>query len=263
MNSRLQISIKYVATILFLCLCCSSGQAQEPEKEDDVTIIRFGEEHKEVYSSPSSGINIKTGPLSFLSGKLLVEVEKGLGNLISVQGGVGITFRAIYDGYSTVQELGGERESFCDSEQWANDLCDVYRDFDIRDAKIGPYLHASARLFFDNEGFEGAYISPSLTYSVNRFKVQKGEIIAGELTRLDNVFQNEYERRLDFSMRYGNQWLYPKLSVEAFIGLGIRKVMASRQDLGYDEQNILQNGERKYANSDVLVELGFRVGFLL
>ena len=85
----------------------------------------------------------------------------------------------------------------------------------------------------------------------------------GEINRSSDFDVNESVEYLDFVVHYGYQVLYPKLSLEYFLGLGARKENAIRQDLGIDVSGINRNGTTEINMTSLLFEGGIRIGFQL
>lgn len=254
----------FLLALLCLCLATPSVFAQKNrEKQRDVEIIDFGDTKtsrakKEKYS----GLIIKTSPSSFLFGRQPIELEKQINDFLSIQGGLGVTFAPLLDLNEISQELYPELNYYCESTQWAIDECDDYSDGSIRKGAIGPMVSFSPRLFFESDGFEGGYIAPVVRWSAQRFQVQ--EIQSGVIfPERTNTRQNEYIRSLDLMVHYGSQYLYPKLTLEYFLGVGARLNNSLRQDIGRDGQGLYQNGERAYKERLFRAEIGIRVGFQL
>ena len=211
-------------------------------------------------SSDLKGTIFKTSPTTFIFGRQSLEWEKQVKDFLSLQVGLGLTFGPLFDLSEINQELRPDLVSFCESTQWAFDECDYYSDNSIRKGGIGPLVSFSPRLFFESEGFEGAYIAPVLRWSSSKYKVQ--QVAAGEafLSRTE-ARQDEYSRNFDLVVHYGNQYLFPQLTFEWFVGGGVRLNHSLRQDVGVDATGAYQNGERDFKQRSLRGEVGIRVGF--
>lgn len=255
---------------LFACGCLSPVFGQKEKEKRDVQIIDFGadDETGEGKKRVNYGLIIKTNPISFLFGHQTLEVEKEITDLISVQGGVGLTFAMQALGeldLASLYGLGWEgSRSYCQSEQWVQDFCDDYDDYTYREQKTGVKFAFSTRLFFNNEGFEGSYISPAVTWSRLRYQaLMADETFSQNPQYTGQDYQPEFEAYTDFTVRYGYSILYEKLTAEAFAGIGLRKRKAERQDLGRDAAGTIRNGMRQIEESNLRFEVGLRIGFQL
>ena len=266
------------ALILLLCigsiLPAASAQRSKDKKKDDVQIIEFGEDGGRVRKKKQekkTGIIIKTSPTSFLMGRQPFEIEREMSSLLSLQLGVGLRFKPLIQSSELNQEISGsafvEETYFCESELWGpNDICDDILDFSIRKVNIGPMFSFSPRLFFESDGFEGGYIAPVVRFSSLNGKVSRvseDPLNLGTLTYENTPTQKESIRDLDLMVHYGQQALYPKLTLEYFIGLGARIRRGQVQDLGFDNSAFIRNGERKLNATNIRLEAGIRVGLQL
>lgn len=255
----------------FLILCATSfiaqnAIAQKPKKKDpDVQVIDFGEDQSKVeVESSYNGLILKTSPISYVFGRQMLELEKEMSGSLSLQVGLGATFAPLWSNYNQLLTELNDQDGYCESNQWTYDECDNYSDYSYRrGGGAGLLASASLRLFFDDDGYEGQYIAPVLRYSVNKFQVQQIEPNQSFTFRDPNNWQDEHEKKFDLMVHYGAQELYPKLSAEWFIGAGLRFSNNLRQDLGYDEFGIVQNGERMFKEKKFRLEAGIRIGFRL
>lgn len=253
--------------MLLFCFSITIANGQKKKKKNEVQIIEFDDENKIQREEERGRIFlIKTSPLSYISGKQFVEVEKEITDYFSLQAGVGLTFKSLYNvSDQLLSELNDNDES-CSSEQWGdNDYCDDIFDFNIRTFKPGIYLSISPRLYFDDFAPEDSYFGLKLRYSTLNMEVQKIEegLNNGQVVRLKDDLQSESVKRFDIVGHYGYQTLYKKLSASYFVGLGIRFEDHTRQDLGYDDTGRLLNGEQGFNKVRLRVEGGVRIGFQL
>lgn len=258
--------MKFQPAILLLLACffVFDAAAQKKKPNKDVEIINFGDsESSSGKDKTYHGLILKTSPVAFIFGRQPVELEKELKDYLSLQVGAGITFEPLWTGYDElIGEFNEEVEGYIESEQWVHDEPDYYSDYSIRNGKPGFQASVSPRLFFDNDGFEGMYIAPVLRYSVQNFEVQKVQEDVPYVIRTDEM-QKESIKNFDVLVHYGSQTLYQKLTVEWFIGAGIRFRNNLRQDVGYDEFFVARNGEHQFKDRKLRLEAGVRVGFQL
>lgn len=254
---------------MLLSVCClQTIQAQNPKKKtkSDVEIINFGDEAdaKKGKEQTYRGIILKTSPLAFVFGRQPFEVEKEINDYLSLQIGAGLTFEPLWTGYDgLVSELNDELGDSYVSTVWDQDVQDDYSDYTIRSGQVGPMFTASPRFFFDSDGYEGMYIAPVLRYSIQNFKVQKVEEGRGDIVRLPDDVQKESIKNTDIMVHWGSQTLYPKLTLEWFLGAGIRLRSNTRQDVGFSATTLSGNAERKFNDKRLRIEMGIRVGFQL
>ena len=257
------------ACLLILTACWAyTTEAQNPKKKpkSDVEVINFGDDADDGKKEDKAykGLILKTSPTAFIFGRQPFELEKEIKDYLSLQVGIGVTFEPLYAGYDELlAEIREETDGYSESTQWDQDETDYYSDFSIRTGKVGPMLSLSPRLFFDSDGYEGYYIAPVFRYSAQNFEVQK--ILEGEssIIRTPNDTQKESVKNTDILVHWGGQTLYPKLTLEWFIGGGIRLRNNTRQDVGFDLSTGSGNGERTFNDKRLRLEVGLRVGFQL
>ena len=257
------------ACLLLLAACLAyTAEAQNPKKKpkSDVEVINFGDETSEGSKDDKvyKGIILKTSPTAFIFGRQPFELEKEIRDYLSLQVGIGITFEPFYAGYDELlAEIREETDGYSESTLWDQDETDYYSDFSIRTGKIGPMLSLSPRLFFDSDGYEGFYIAPVFRYSAQNYAVQKIREGEASIIRTPNDTQKESVKNLDLMVHWGSQTLYPKLTIEWFLGGGIRLRNNTRQDIGYNLATLSGNGERTFKDKRLRLEVGLRVGFQL
>ena len=259
--------LKAFLPFFLLLFSLSSLIAQKKKKDSDVEIIEFGDEKASGNrsSEPTLGYVIKTSPTSYLFGSQFVEAEKYVTDFLSLQAGLGLTFKPLVgDLYGeALAELDEDGGSYCDSDQWASDICDEYYDFSIRKFKPGLLLSTSLRLFFDDDAMDGGYFAVKLRYSIQNLEIQDIVQNSTSLERLDDQYVSESVKRFDLVGHYGYQTLYSRLSAEYFIGLGARFRKEDRQDVGINQSGIVQSTSRQFKASGIRIEGGIRIGFQL
>lgn len=261
--------MKYLRFSLISLLLTSFSVAvmaqKTKKKQSDVQVIKFDDEDEpEPDAKQYKGIIIKTSPVSFIAGRQMVEVEKQINGSMSVQFGVGATFAPVWEEYTTTLEEFNNDEGFCESTQWVQDICDDYSDPVYRKVKTGALLSASMRFFFEDDGYEGSYFAPVLRYSTTRVDALTASgSTANGWAYSSTETQAEKVTNFDIIGHYGYQRLYPKLTTEYFLGLGLRFRNNTRQDLGFDAAGVLQNGERIFKDKRFRMEVGLRIGFQL
>ncbi len=252
---------------VFLLLILLAQQTSMLAQQDgkNAQIIDFGEETKtEKQQQPYRSFTIKTSPITWVYGTQSLEVEKEISNHLSLQLGMGLRFK--YWREPSWEYPLEDEESFqeCDSPLWGlDDVCDNYLNFSYRKVSPGPLVSLSARYFFAGDGFDGAYIAPTFRYSTLDYQVQRADETLPYVERLPDVWQDESERSFDAVLRFGNQYLKPRLVYEYFVGFGARFNRFTRQDLGKAPNGYIRNGERSFTQTWARIEFGVRVGLRL
>ena len=254
--------MKILLTLAFTSFFIISSFAQEPQ-DDDVEVITFGNDEKTDKDYKYKDMIIKTSPTAFIFGKMPFEIEKEVTDFLSVQAGLGLTFSSVTDAWGeALAEL--DNYDYCTSTQWDNDYCDNPYDNSYRNGKTGFMASLSARLFWDQDGFDGGYIAPVVRYSTRRSNAQMIDESQRSEERLMDSFDEENDKNLDLVVHYGAQYLNETITWEYFVGLGVRRQTRLLQDLGYDNNFNLRNGGlQEIKRNQILYEIGLRVGFRL
>lgn len=259
--------MKRILLLLILCvigLSTNDLNAQRKKKKKPITekseVIVFDDEEVEPSKSNNGmPLIIKTNPFSFIFGKQLLEGELEIADFVSIQAGLGLTFKNQLEGSEFYSEIeGDENLYFENSPNWQLDITDYYGN-ESREQKLGFMFSLSPRFFYASDGFEGGYIAPSLTYTRNNYYAL-GILPNGQPS---NIFSDsENISNLDFTVRYGYNILYDNLMTESFFGIGIRNSNANRQDIGIENGNYgVKTAEIK--TSGLRLEMGIRIGFQL
>lgn len=251
--------------ILALSLACANiSTAQvlrrdtiEPKKQ--VEVIRFGDDDEPSDKSSVRGLGIiKTAPLTFILGYVPVFYEREVADWLGIQAGAGITFKPAVSNIQS--ELYGEIfQNNCDGVD-----CGNYYDYSYRKGKIGYLFSLSPRLYFGSDGLEESYIAPELRYYRRRSDAQRPDPNSSfELVRLEDEYDAESYSFTDFMVHYGWQALYPKLSLDISVGVGIRKINGNWQEVYQDEFGFYYSETPEHSESRFRFDVGLRVGFQL
>jgi len=245
--------MRVLLTIIILLSISFATQAQ------DVKVITFGD--SENTNSTYKRHIIKTSPTAFIFGRIPIEFERELTDFMSIQIGFGFTFSSALTNWQ--QQVGEEffdGFDYCNSTSWDNDICDDPYDRTIRTGKVGNIISISPRFWFDSDGIDGAYIAPILRYSTYKSNVQLAEGVRNRIIRIDNEFQSESFKGLDYGVHYGYQSLEENITWSYFVGLGVRNETQNIEDLGI-LNGVVQSGTQEITGKRILVELGLRIGF--
>ena len=236
--------------ISFICAQTLQRDTIRPPRKE-VEVIRFDDDSYRGKSSkkPKAPQHIiKTAPFAFIMGYMPVFYEYRLKDWLTVQGGLGVNFKPVtYDFLDVVA-----------AETCEDDICPNYYDFKIRKIKTGAVLSVAPRLYFSSDAPEGGYVSPEFRVYARRSDVTNFNSGQPGVNPVDK----EHYRVQDFMVNYGYQTLYPKLTVEWSLGVGIRTVSGVFQrevnDLYYYSEAAKQSiGPFFRAN------VGLRIGFQL
>jgi len=260
----MKCSFGLMLAVIFLSFSYSATCQTRKKSNSNVEIIDFGENQKKAAEKSRHPMIIKTSPVSPIFGKALFELEREVTEYLSLQVGLGATFKPLVNLSLTnlIFEVEGNTGS-CESELWAYDYCDDYEDLEIRRSVPSFLVSFSPRFFFESDGFEGSYIAPKIGYSKNKFEVQSIVEDFGEITRNPTYDVDESITKLDFVVHFGSQILYPKLSLEYFVGVGASNETSIRQDIGRDAIGRNGNGLSETKSTKLLLEGGMRLGFQL
>jgi len=260
------MNLKFAFLFIPIFLFATVTHAQKKKKNKGVEIIEFGDEGENSNDVTYGNYIIKTSPVSYLAGAQFVEVEKYITEYLSVQAGVGLTFKPLIGAdYSDVLSALSDEDGFdqCDSEIWNDDICENYSDLDYRRYNIGFLLSGSVRLFFDDDAMDGGYFAFKLRYSKLNIDVQDVSNTSQSVIRLEDEWLPESVKRFDIVGHYGYQSVFSKLTAEYFVGLGARIQNETREDLGYTISGTVGRDERQLKRTLLRIEGGIRIGFQL
>lgn len=255
--------MKYIFHILTFLLVSLTLQLSGQGK--DVEVIDFGSsDRRGTEPVEYSNLILKTNPTSYLFGYQSVELEKTLTPFLSVSAGLGVTFQPLLGEGISIAELLDVADDDCDSDLWVEDYCDDYTDFTNRSQKVGLVAAAQLRLYFDSDSPEGGYFAFALRHWRKRYDAEKIEPTSNfDFVYLSDDIQEESVVSTDFTGRYGYQIIYDKLTLEYFLGLGVRFNSAERLDIGRNDGRSWQNGVSKTSTTGLRYEVGLRLGIQL
>lgn len=229
----------------------------EPKKQ--VEVIRFGDDDDNdgrKRSSPTGQNIIKTAPLSFILGYFPVFYEREVTDWLGIQAGAGLTFKPAI---SSIQSEFYNEFGDCEGED-----CGNYFDYSYRKGKIGYLLALSPRLYFSSDGLDGSYIAPEIRLYQRKSEAQRPDPSNPyELVRLEDEFDEESIRFTDLMMHFGWQTLYPNLTLDLSVGLGVRKIKGTWQAVYQDDFGYYYSETPERDESRFRFDVGLRVGFQL
>jgi hypothetical protein len=212
---------------------------------------------------------VDMNPLAFISGFTTVEYERQLLSFLGLRGEVGLTFQSVLRyNESTSYALAFGKETLSGDAVDNNDYADDYNDFSIRNQLVGTRFSISPRLYFENDGLEGFFFSPTFRFISDKLEVQRAVLdYSGynSIVRLKNSYQNESISNFDIMATFGHQAQYERLTLSWTLGLGVRMVNQTRQDLRMETVNqveYLVNGERSASAAIPKFDFNIKVGFV-
>lgn len=237
--------------------------------QDDLEIITFDDDSRSSSSKDYVGTQlvIKSNPLSFLYGRQFVEGEYALTDYLTLEGGIGVTFLPRLSGTQNIyaeayREIFLQEECSSPNYEGSLDFCDqnLYDDYSIRKASVGPWLTGALKFYLFNDALDGSYISLNLKYHRNNYQVLTVEETLN-FQRTDSDYVNEYVSNLDYTVRAGLQTIFDPLVTDAFVGIGIRSINQNRLDIGIDPgMDAYTNSFHQSSSSGLVIEVGIRLG---
>jgi hypothetical protein len=226
---------------IVLCLLLFSGfgvnvQAQKDSTFRTTVVFIDGSGPS---NSPKSKIQysryaVKVCPTDFFQGMFGAYYQRELGEIFSVEAGLGLTRK------NTLRSLWSEAGEGAfynhESTYWVgSDRYDEYDDpfsTDARNYKFGYFASISPQFFYEEDGFEEGYIGFKLeyrSYKSEAWDVEEGsELIYNKSQKLD-----EKDNELIAAVTWGKQVLNDKTVINWHVGLGYRNTMLRKRDVGY------------------------------
>lgn len=246
--------------IIFVCSAPSLyGQILQKDTlppKNQVEVIRFSDSGSDNPPAPKYAGNIvKVAPLAFMYGYFPLFYEREITNWLGIQAAAGVTFRPFL----------ADTELFKEFYVNAFDCeCGNYRDYSYRDAKLGFLMGVSPRLYIKSEGLEGTYFAPEVRWYSWRTKAQK-PAPDYNLTnaRLSGIYDEEKIHFTDVMVHCGWQTLYPRLSLDWSVGVGLRYVSGTWQSIyngtsGESLSHAIEQSDKQF-RFDVGLRLGFQI----
>ena len=267
--------------LLFCLVSIASGDlhAQSKKKsstkkstvtEKKSTVIVFGEDEEENIEikkdkkSNYHDIIIKTSPVSFIFGQQMLEVEKEITSVLSLQVGAGATFKNVLSLDNDILNIFANIGFYENYETSSNfeEGQDIYDDnYSDKTVVPGILLSLSSRFFVDGGGFEDSYIAPTFTFKTVNNNTPAIFPNQSFVEYDQDNFDKEVKKISNFSVRYGNQSISgSNITFEWFIGLGLSFLSDNRQDLGY-RNNIVVREFQTTKSTRFLYEAGVRIGY--
>lgn len=230
--------------------------------------------HKKSGTAGEGKNSVTVGLLSWFSGYTPVYYERSVLSMLSLQVGAGVTTRSFGAdlGYGIYSE--GETSDIFTSQNSRNDVKDDYAHYKFRKSLPGLFVSFAPKLYYHDEGMDGAYVSPTISYKVFRFAAQMADETAdptqygtGDDRLIPHIKQEQSEsvRCIDFAVNFGGHYQSRKHVVIGWnTGIGIRNSSAERLDIGVvnDAQNVARykNAVAEYSKTKLLLTLNFVIG---
>jgi hypothetical protein len=183
---------------------------------------------------------LKIAPLSFISGYIPLYFEREITPFFSLQAGIGITTKNYLKQWANNLDFS---KNITTQNTWntpGNEGNENYyngNDYTHRSSSIGYYFSIQPRIYFENEGMDGAFFG--ISYDRFRYNTFSDKIVNGSMGQDGNpVFSNErykeYENISDISAIFGTQTLYEHIALEYSLGIALRNVSSRQYAYTYD-----------------------------
>ncbi len=251
------------------------SQAQNDTPSKDVIFIEVGEPETKVASDKKkykhTGLILKTSPISYIFGNQYLQVEKEIGNELSILGSIGANFEPLhnFESYTIVGVSNDHVRNFgvfYESENFnsSNDITDEYNTRIYRKQKPSTYFDLGLRYYFSDYIFEGMFLYPIISYSTYSFEAQQAfRDNYGSIVYNSDQTQSENRKHLNFIFRLGYQQVYHRVSFDFYVGAGASRFWGKGQDLGNVSPTEIGNLTRNYTGKGVVYQIGFTFGFFI
>ncbi len=261
---------KLIFTLTFLILLTTALYAQETVyfKTDKGNSSKRKKKEK-----VSSELNIiKIAPLSFIGGNLPIYYERSITPTFALQVGVGITMKNYINNILSEKDNGGNGGNNYPSKviNWQDGTLNTYSDQSDntnlelnRKSKTGYLFAIEPKIYFENEGLEGTFISFAFNtakYNNTVNKIKTGTSTSSNAVLTSSTFEG-YEKVSNFLVNYGNQTLYDHISLEYSVGIGLKKVSALNYAFAQENSGKFIEGVGTTDITTVGYNIAFRVGY--
>lgn len=217
--------------------------------------------------------NIKTGLLSFIYGEIPFYYERYVRDFFTLQIGAGFTIRSFYADLDYIIQFGAQGYQAYSSDYGVSNWTGVdeydepenYHGYQYRKSGVGPYISIAPRFYTGGNAFDGFYISPVFSYSINYYKIPNVDK-RGKYDKSEGMF-TEKIRNMYSGLILGGQTQYDRVSLDMYVFGGYKMMKGTRQDIGFyykELDNI--NYEYEYINRSLNYKLGrpyVRIDFVL
>ena len=251
-------------SLVVFSICATEAHAQEVVYFKKDTTVNFTTAKKKKRSTETNFVKI--APLSFLSGSVPIYYERKINDFLSVQVGAGVTTRNYLKEWINNGEIGGNNgDNNKDEIKWNgvtpyNNNLNSHSDFTNRKSSIGYTVSVEPRIYFDNEGIGGSFVS--IGYSLSKYKTSSRQIQTGvnDLMFINSYFP-EYESISDVSVNFGSQTLNDRISIEYTFGIALRNKKGERYAYTYDTNSKYIDGLASYKKTIPAFLFSFKVGY--
>jgi hypothetical protein len=212
---------------------------------------------------------IKIAPLAFIGGNFPVFYERSITSTFAMQVGLGITSKNyIYDALSEASDNSGGIYG-AETILWKDGTIDTYNDESYgsaifkRKSKLGYFISLEPKIYFEDEGLEGSFISFNFNTARynNTVPTVKNGLPYSSSPTLTGTTYNGYYKITNFLVNWGSQTLYDHISLEYSVGLGLKKVKTNTYAFGTDNSNKYIDGVGSTDATTLGYNIAFRVGY--
>ncbi len=228
--------------LAYILFSCNNYLSKAQSVNQSTTVIVFEDDSTSTKTTTYKGKkvkrafpknNIKLGLFGPAYGTVPIYYERYIKDFLTVQAGVGLTFRDFIGDYYSRLSFGGRNRTI-ESDNWDEvtefDSYDDYSSYQYRKTGFGVCFSVAPRFFVAGDAFEGFYISPSVEYAMRSLKVQN---IDTDGNRLKNDWMKEKINSIYFHLNFGWQTDFDPVSLDFSFSVGFSKNKYKRQDTGY------------------------------
>lgn len=219
--------------------------------------------------------SITIGVASWFNGYIPIYYERALNDVLSIQGGIGVTTRSFGNdlGYIVSGDEGKNSPNFAYYPN--SDIDDSYEHYKYRHVVPSLYLSIAPKIYYDDDVMDGKYISLMCEMKQFRYRAQKVDehLMPGlyadptddRLLPHTSQYQDEKVNCLDFTVNVGGHLQTRKNVVIGWsTGVGIRIASSERLDIGIVRDGVnpdhYTNGVVDYNKTKFLFTFNFIVG---
>ncbi|MCO5249071.1 MAG: hypothetical protein M9887_09005 [Chitinophagales bacterium] len=275
MNGK--VIVVLIALLVQSCFFLLKAQ----DREDDVIILKLDHIDKDApttqkkipsYLKKKRKNQIKMGLLSFIYGEIPLYYERYIRDFFTLQIGAGLTVRSFYADIDYKIQFNDQSLVYSSDygvDNWTGayeyDEPEDYHNYQYRKSSIGPYFSIAPRFYTGGNAFEGFYISPYLSYSINYYKIPNVDKRGAHL-KSEGIF-TEKIRNMHSGLTIGFQSQMDQITFDTYFSAGYKIMKGTRQDIGYYYKELDPiEYEYEYINRSLNYKTGrpyLRIDFIL
>lgn len=242
--------INKLLLVLFCLTFFIKSYAQKIKVDTVITqIITFESENRKDAPNLNNVLkknSVGVGMASWLCGYTPVYYERQIVGFLSIQAGVGITYRSFYnDLEQLIWQDGRKSDNYYSSSygSYITDIDELYYSYKYRKSIPGVYLSLAPKFYPAANGIDGFTVYPMIEYKLYNYKNRLPTSYSydaydeNDVQRSSN-FIYEQNHCLDFSLNVGGHYqINSKVYIGWRTGAGVRQIWDNRLDIGYNSFN--------------------------